>query len=122
MTYEAGAAFGFQVHASSDLPLAWFAVFDAEPLRLDNLSQWCRSDPDRYMRNLSRMTPTLTADEFEEAFDRIKAHIAERRHLSGELHISPRRNVFGRSAAALRRPRPALKTDGIRRSSEWATS
>jgi para-aminobenzoate synthetase / 4-amino-4-deoxychorismate lyase len=77
LTYEAGAAFGFQVHASSDLPLAWFAVFDAEPLRLDNLSQWCRSDPGSLHGDLSRMTPTLTADEFEEAFNRIKACIAE---------------------------------------------
>jgi hypothetical protein len=54
LTYEAGAAFGFQIHVSSDLPLAWFAVFDTQPLRLDNLSQWCRSDPaslHRYRRS-----------------------------------------------------------------------
>jgi hypothetical protein len=49
LTYEAGAAFGFQVHDSSDLPLAWFAVFDAEPLHLDTCHSGVEPIPDRYI-------------------------------------------------------------------------
>ena len=75
LTYEAGGAFGLRVREARELPLAWFAIFETSPVRLDRLSKWAQrgSGPAR----LGALTPTMTADDFQAAFDRIKAHIAD---------------------------------------------
>jgi len=75
VTYEAGAAYGLRVHAPHDLPLAWFAIFDGDPERLEDLSQW-RPDSSANSPRLGPMAPTVSRDAFEGAFSRIKEHIA----------------------------------------------
>ena len=76
LTYEAGSAFELPAHQSSaDLPLAWFATFDAPPAPIDHVSDWCSRDRDRY--TLGRLTPTVDRFQFERAFDLIKKHIAD---------------------------------------------
>ena len=82
ITYEAGAAFGLRVRAARELPLAWFAIFETPPVRLDGLSAWSQrgSGPPSAAHESARLgalTPTMTADDFQAAFDRIKAHIAD---------------------------------------------
>jgi para-aminobenzoate synthetase/4-amino-4-deoxychorismate lyase len=81
LTYEAGAAFGLRVREPRDLPLAWFAIFEAPPALLDDLSTWSEQGsapqfPAGEDAGLRALTPTMTADAFQSAFDRIKAHIA----------------------------------------------
>jgi para-aminobenzoate synthetase/4-amino-4-deoxychorismate lyase len=76
VTYEAGAAFGLRVHQPpEDLPLAWFAVFDDGPVRIEHLSDWSRNVAPAY--ELGAMTPTVDRPRFNEAFERIKRHIAD---------------------------------------------
>jgi para-aminobenzoate synthetase/4-amino-4-deoxychorismate lyase len=76
LTYEAGRAFELSVHPSpADLPLAWFAIFDAPPTEIDHVSYWCSHDRDRY--TLGSLTPTVGRVEFERAFELIKKHIAD---------------------------------------------
>jgi len=75
VTYEAGAAYGLRVHASHDLPLAWFAIFTGDPERLDDLSEW-RPDSRANLQSLGPMAPTVSRDAFQGAFSRIKDHIA----------------------------------------------
>lgn len=75
VSYEAGAAYGLRVRDPRDLPLAWFAIFDQQPARFDDLAAWC---PEHGARSpiLGPMRPTVTRDDFERAFNRIKEHIA----------------------------------------------
>ena len=75
VSYEAGAAYGLRVHPPRDLPLAWFAMFDRQPERFDDLSQWY-PEPGTGSSILGSMEPTVTRDAFAGAFNRIKAHIA----------------------------------------------
>jgi para-aminobenzoate synthetase/4-amino-4-deoxychorismate lyase len=76
VTYEAGAAFGLRVHQPvDDLPLAWFAVFDTGPVRIEHLADWCRNVAPGY--ELGPMVPTVDRPRFNEAFERIKRYIAD---------------------------------------------
>jgi hypothetical protein len=103
LTYEAGAAFGFQVHVSSDLPLAWFAVSTSAVTSRQLVT---------VVSKRTRIVTSLPESHADAERGRIRGGIQphqgmhrRRRDLPGELHISPRRNLFGQSAAALRRPR-----------------
>ena len=75
VTYEAGAAYGLRVHDPHDLPLAWFAIFNGDPERLEDLSQW-RPDASANSASLGPMAPTVSREAFQGAFSRIKEHIA----------------------------------------------
>jgi para-aminobenzoate synthetase/4-amino-4-deoxychorismate lyase len=83
VAYEAGAAFKLRVRPPGRLPLVWFAIFDTPPTRLEHLSAWHSRDPalsaDAVRDGTAPpgpLTPTISAHQFEAAFDRIRAHIA----------------------------------------------
>jgi para-aminobenzoate synthetase/4-amino-4-deoxychorismate lyase len=88
VTYEAGAAFGLRVHPPPPgLPLAWFAVFDTAPTPLRHLSEWGRTGVRlgsdrcqigvRPLYQVLGLAPSIDRSRFEQAFARIKRHIAD---------------------------------------------
>jgi len=71
LTYEAGSAFGLEVSsASSGLPLAWFALFEAA-----NVSQ-CRRPAAAVGYDIGPLNPSLSRSGFESAFLKVREYIA----------------------------------------------
>ena len=71
LAYEAGAAFGLPIAGEPvDVPFAWFALFDPTSVTVAGRPMATGE------YTLGALLPSRSRDEFEQAFSRIKAHIA----------------------------------------------
>jgi para-aminobenzoate synthetase/4-amino-4-deoxychorismate lyase len=73
IAYEAGAAFGLPVmnaRAAPDVPLAWFAFYD--DARVETVPRPAA----RAAYRIGTVTPSMTRDQFERAFVRVREHLA----------------------------------------------
>lgn len=71
VTYAAGIAFGLSARVDRQLPLVWFGLFDRSSVT--PVERPVATAP----YELGPINPTLDAEAFGQAFDRVKRHIAD---------------------------------------------